>query len=229
MATNNLPDFLDQYCERVAPGLWNEPFNLLSNLAFIIAGALAWRLSSQMRKQMAGQVRDMALLTILLFVIGIGSGLWHVFANRVALLADSIPILLFINIYLLSCLFRVFSLSGRMVMVIFIVYHVINYSVQAALPADFLNGSIFYLPTWGLLLGVTIAAWKQQAVACRYYVDALIIFTVSLTFRTVDQAACETIPVGTHFVWHLLNAATLYLLMCGLIYNTAGYTSRPQR
>jgi hypothetical protein len=29
------PDTLDLYCERTAPGLWNEPLNALTNLAFI--------------------------------------------------------------------------------------------------------------------------------------------------------------------------------------------------
>jgi hypothetical protein len=228
MATDNLPDFLDHYCERVAPGLWNEPFNLLSNLAFIIAGVLAWRLLMRNRNQIAGRIWDMELLSLLLFAIGVGSGLWHMFANQWSLMTDSIPILLFINLYLLSCLFRIFSLPVTIGITIFIFYHIINYSIQSALPGDFLNGSIFYLPTWGFLLGITIAAWKQKAVASRHYVNALIIFTVSLIFRTVDQAVCEAIPAGTHFVWHLLNAATIYLLMYGLIYNTAVHISRPR-
>ena len=227
MPTNNQPDFLDHYCERIAPGLWNEPFNLLSNLAFIVAGILVWRLLKQQHEQITGPAWDMGILTLLLFTIGIGSGLWHLFANHWSLLADTIPILLFINIYLLSCLFRVFSLSLWRIIAIFLVYHVINYSIQSALAADFLNRSIFYLPTWIFLLGIGLTAWKLKLTAHRYYIYALVVFTLSLVFRTVDQSVCETIPTGTHFIWHLLNAVTLYLLMCGLIYNTAKHASRP--
>jgi hypothetical protein len=50
-------------------------------------------------------------------------------------------------------------------------------------------------------------------------------FTLSLTWRTIDVAACETFPPGTHFLWHLLNAAVLYVLLRTAIANgqiTAG-------
>jgi hypothetical protein len=39
------------------------------------------------------------------------------------------------------------------------------------------------------------------------------VFTVSLVFRTVDQAICGAFPLGTHFVWHVLNAAVLFVLL----------------
>ncbi len=81
--------FLDHYCERVAPGLWNEPFNLLSNLAFIVAALFVWHVLTQQRDHITGPTWDLGLLTSLLFAIGIGSGLWHLLANRWSLLADS--------------------------------------------------------------------------------------------------------------------------------------------
>jgi hypothetical protein len=43
------------------------------------------------------------------------------------------------------------------------------------------------------------------------------IFTLSLALRTVDDAACDRFPLGTHFVWHLLNATGLYLCVLGLL------------
>jgi hypothetical protein len=41
---------------------------------------------------------------------------------------------------------------------------------------------------------------------------------VSVTFRSIDMAVCgdtlfEGRKLGTHFVWHLLNALTLFLLL----------------
>lgn len=223
-----MADYLDHYCERIAPGLWGEPFNLLSNLAFIIAGIVVWRFFSRLRNNISGQTWDIGLLVALLFAIGIGSGLWHLFANSWSLKADTIPILLFINIYLLSCLFRLFSLSLAASLTIFTIYHVVNISVQSALPDDFLNGSIFYFPTWFFLSGITLFAWKLKLPGHDYYINALTIFTISLAFRTVDQAVCEIVPIGTHFIWHLLNAATLYLLMLGLINNSVANRHQPQ-
>ncbi len=39
------------------------------------------------------------------------------------------------------------------------------------------------------------------------------IFLVSLAFRTVDVASCGSLPLGTHFLWHVLNAVVLYRLL----------------
>ena len=35
------------------------------------------------------------------------------------------------------------------------------------------------------------------------------ILIVSLTFRTLDLPLCGTLPFGTHFPWHVLNAVML--------------------
>ncbi len=39
--------FIDLYCERTAPGFWNEPINAISNVGFVIAAILAWRVSQK--------------------------------------------------------------------------------------------------------------------------------------------------------------------------------------
>jgi hypothetical protein len=39
------------------------------------------------------------------------------------------------------------------------------------------------------------------------------LFAVSLAFRTADLPLCATLPSGTHFLWHILNAAVLYSLV----------------
>ena len=215
-----MTDYLDHYCERIAPGLWGEPFNLLSNLAFFIAAVVVWRIYLKQYNNITDHFWDIKLLIALFFAIGIGSGLWHIFATSWSLKADTIPILLFINLYLLSCLFRVFSLSVIAGISIFVAYHIVNISIQSTLPAEFLNGSIFYLPTWFFLLGITFFIWQLKLAGHQYYINALIIFSVALVFRTVDQSICGTIATGTHFIWHLLNSITLYLLMRGLLINT---------
>src|SRR3546814_7159311 len=102
-------DFIDLYCERVGPGLWSEPLNLVTNLAFILAGVL---LVVALRRAGPAVRRDPAIigLAVLVLVVGIGSGLFHSFATRWAALADVIPIALFILFYQLgraSCRDRV--------------------------------------------------------------------------------------------------------------------------
>jgi hypothetical protein len=45
---------------------------------------------------------------------------------------------------------------------------------------------------------------------------------LSVTFRTMDRLWCRDVAIGgyqigTHFLWHLLNAATLYLLLLAAV------------
>ena len=40
---------IDLYCERFGPGIWAEPINALTNLAFLVAAFAAWRLADQYR------------------------------------------------------------------------------------------------------------------------------------------------------------------------------------
>ena len=39
------------------------------------------------------------------------------------------------------------------------------------------------------------------------------VFLVSLCFRTIDREICAAFPLGAHFLWHLLNALVLWLLL----------------
>jgi hypothetical protein len=38
-------DPIDAYCERLGPGLWAEPLNAVTNLAFIVAAVICLRVS----------------------------------------------------------------------------------------------------------------------------------------------------------------------------------------
>ena len=68
---------IDNYCERLDPSFWAEPLNALSNASFIVAGMLLlqWR-----RLPMRSLPALALILTVL--VIGVGSFLFHTFANR---------------------------------------------------------------------------------------------------------------------------------------------------
>ena len=51
-----------------------------------------------------------------------------------------------------------------------------------------------------------------------YVVWAAAIFAISILFRSVDLSFCDQVvingrKVGTHFIWHLLNALVLFLLL----------------
>ncbi|MEM1343775.1 MAG: hypothetical protein AAGI34_04240 [Pseudomonadota bacterium] len=54
---------IDVYCERVSAAFWAEPFNALTNIAFIVAGLAA--IHAQGRKGGAGQGRELAAAALM--------------------------------------------------------------------------------------------------------------------------------------------------------------------
>ena len=87
---------LDLYCERLAPGLWGEPLNAISNVAFLVAVAVGWAACCKSDRTDAATAAVAALVA----VIGVGSFLFHTFANAWSIVADTAPITLFIYAYL---------------------------------------------------------------------------------------------------------------------------------
>jgi len=219
-------ELLDHYCERMAPGLWQEPFNLLSNLAFPVAAYLIYYHWRRVQPTTRATHWDISLLIGLCITIGVGSGLWHLLATRWALWADRIPILLFINVYLLSFLYRVFKLPIAMIIFLYILYHTFNSIVQIISSPFTLNGSLFYVPTFVFLLGITFRLYARHTNIYLTYAYATGVFFIALIFRTIDLRICNDFPVGSHFIWHILIAITVYILMIGLLKNSQSRVSR---
>jgi len=221
------------YCERAgAAGLWAEPLNAFTNLAFIVAAALAaMRL---VRTPGLGWRNgwDLWLLTLLLAAIGVGSGLWHTFATGWGLLADVLPITLFINVYLLSFGWRVLGLRWVGLPLLWVGYQAASVGLVALFGADALNGSVGYLPALAFLIGFAGWLWHKGRPLWRAMAAAALLFAISVTLRTLDVALCARLPLGTHFLWHLLNAALLFVLLNSLINATrpqgAGVSSAQQ-
>ena len=58
--------------------------------------------------------------------------------------------------------------------------------------------------------------------------SAAAVFLASVVCRSVDRAVCDAFPVGTHFVWHLLNSVVLYLSMRAFVLARAAGKKREQ-
>ena len=213
-------DILDKYCERITPNLWGEPLNAMSNLAFIIAGFYLARLLHSYKPRQYHQARDFFVLIGLIFLIGMGSFAWHLTAVTWALFADIIPILLFTSLFLVSFLYRVLNFSPTIIIVIIVIYQGLNYGVQTQFEPELLNGSLFYLPTFIFLCALSYLLFlKHKTLGLQtFYLSGL--FTIALIFRTVDLTMCNSFPIGTHFIWHLLIAFVLYRLSRLLIEHT---------
>ena len=207
---------IDAYCERVGAAFWAEPVNALTNLAFILAAIVgaAW-LRRQERLDLAG-----VWLVGLVVAVGIGSFLFHTVATLWALLADVIPITLFIVSFLVLTVRRFFRGPWWLALAVGAVFlpsaNVLSGGI-GRLVGDGLNGSEGYVPA--LLALVVCGAWLRRRghPGGTSLLVAAAIFTVSLTFRSIDEAVCDAFPLGTHFMWHLLNGLLLGWLLVSFV------------
>jgi hypothetical protein len=196
---------IDDYCERTGPELLSEPLNFASNAAFLVAAVLAL-----VRYRRSG-VRDRAIEAMLglLVVIAIGSGLFHSVATRWAMVADVAPIGVLVVVYLAYFLARVVGLPPRTVALAVVAFLAAS-ALASLVPRAWTNNSQSYLATAATMIAMAVVTWPTVG---RRVAVAAAVFAVSLTLRSVDMAACEAVPVGTHFLWHTLNGVLLYLLM----------------
>ena len=206
---------LDNYCERTNELFWSEPINALTNIAFLIAAYFAYKFW----KAKAGGEKEILVLTWILAIVGVGSFLFHTFATSRTMLADVIPIGLFIYLAIFSAAYRVFGLKRLAAMAVVIGFFGFNYLCEKYIPADWLNGSMMYIPALSALLTMTLVAKKMNLQAHKAFMAATIIFVVSLSLRSVDMLACDYTPmqIGTHFMWHVLNGLLMFNVIRGLL------------
>jgi hypothetical protein len=74
------------------------------------------------------------------------------------------------------------------------------------------------------MIAIVIALYWYRSRAADAILAVTIVFLLSFTVRTLDAEVCSVLPVGTHFLWHLLNAILLYILVRAAIVHAAPVT-----
>jgi hypothetical protein len=195
---------IDAYCERLSAGLWAEPLNALTNAAFVIA---AFVMARRLRR---ARLHTANLLVAILLAIGVGSFLFHTFASVWAGLADTLPIVLFVLIYLHAANRGFLGLDPVKSLL----------ATLAALAAGVLGAmrlgriewfasSSGYAPIPILILAYAWLMRRRTPETARGLALGGGLLILSITLRTLDEPFCATFPIGTHFLWHLLNALML--------------------
>ena len=200
---------IDIYCERIGPEFWAEPLNAISNLGFVVSATLLILLLDREKHARKDHATYWGLIA-LVFLIGIGSGLFHTFAVRWAMWADIIPITVFIVVYSFLALTRFVGLSRRASLS----WTAAVLALTAGLPAlTSFRGSTYLPAVIGMFaVGLFLRTLHQPRAVANSIIASGCIFALSLGFRTLDGPLCDTFPNGTHFLWHLLNAIVLYIL-----------------
>lgn len=196
---------VNNYCERIDASYWSEPVNAITNWAFVIAAVLAWRLAARAGDR-GGQV-----LAVILGLIGIGSYLFHTHAQIWSLWADVVPIQVFILVYVYLATVRLVGTpwwGGVLAVMAFVPYAALTARGLSSVVGS-LNGSIGYVPVPILIAGYAALLWRSRPQAARGLAVGAGILVVSLIFRSLDREVCAAVPLGTHFMWHILNAVML--------------------
>lgn len=208
--------YLDQYCERLAPGLWAEPLNALTNGAFFIAAYMAYYLA-----QKRGVLTPTSLsLIAIIIVIGAGSTAFHTFATYWAMLSDVLPILAYQIVFLMLYSRNVIGLGCAKRAGLLALFLATIFSF-GRLPSDWLNGSLQYAPALLFVGGLGVYHWWTRKREAHVLWLAACVFIVSLSFRSLDMQFCPNWPLGTHFLWHCCNALVLYFTARAYIVNSA--------
>ncbi len=193
---------IDAYCERTDPSYWSEPVNAVTNAAFVIAALIMWQ-------RCEGLAWGRALAAIL-GMIGIGSYLFHTHAQPWAAALDVAPILMFSLLYIFLANRDFWGWAWWLAALgaaAYIPYSMALTPVFGAVP--FFEISSFYWPLPLLIYAYAILLRHRAPDTARNLAIGASILCLSLAARSVDEPFCTAVPLGTHFLWHILNAIML--------------------
>ena len=201
---------IDEYCERHVPGLFEEPFNTMSNLVFIWAAVQAWNLAgrhsvrtwdSSPHHSLGNSRHRKCNLAHVCNAMG-----------KTRRLDPHSPVSALVSVAVLADMRRSEGCFCDRPVV-----RIPGVSILMMKVPPWLNGSILYAPTMFVLL--CLAAYHYMTRQPDRWLLALIaiLFCVALTFRSIDSVACVWMPFGTHFLWHLFNGALFYCAMRAII------------
>jgi uncharacterized protein (TIGR03382 family) len=197
-------DPVDVYCERLGPGLWAEPVNAATNLAFIFVAAL---LATRMERPCPPLC---LALVVILAAIGVGSGLFHTFANPVTALLDVGAIAAFVLLYVYAVNRHVLGWSrtnALLGLAALVPYFAVTGAIFAMLTGFAISAG--YWPVALLIAFYALGLRRRRPEFARGLAIGAGILCVSISARSLDMILCDALPLGTHFLWHLLNAAML--------------------
>ena len=205
---------LGLYCERIAHGEWQEPFNTFSALTFVCAGLLGlWFCLGKVKGDMLRV--SMALCTL---VIGVVSFIFHVHGTRLSLVYDLLPIIVFDILAAWAILSRGMNMPTETT---FLMTLFICITSLALTPLSNLYGFSFSgvehagFVSWLLLLSLFLMA-RGELSSGGTLLLAGVMLVFALFFKSIDIPQCAQYTHGTHWLWHMVNALASYLIIRGV-------------
>lgn len=194
------------YCEHSNLEFLAEPLNAISNIAFIFAGIGIYRL---LIKSGIQKVEYKAIL-ILIFLIGIGSFLWHATRNLYTMLLDVVPVALSFTLIIYVLLSK---LIGNKLIALLIAALLLpaRFFISSFASTDIISSLIRNAIIFATILVLVVWSFKKYGRVALEGLSVLAIYLLAISMRVMDLQICPTFNMGTHFLWHILNAVAVYL------------------
>ncbi len=194
-----------QYCESLEQFWLHEPLNVITNFAFFVGAYVLYKLIKK-------KGYDMHLGWFLIFfmiILGVGSLAWHAYHTIPTLLADIIPIYIFI-IFTFYFLLQSLTQNHKLTIVISTLTLFGYYIIFSFFPIlSIFQGSLKYV--FALLIFLFVNGLIVKKFGKEFsFILPLSILIGAIVFRIVDLYVCQIVPIGTHFIWHIAVALAVY-------------------
>ncbi len=198
---------LNNYCERQTSDFWGEPVNALTNLIFVLVGFV---LAFKTKKD------NLCLcLSVQIIFIGVASFIFHTFANRLSALLDVACIIFFGITYIFGVNLRFLNTSYLVAILLATLLIPFSFVISflTVITVGEINGSSWYISFVVLFLMYSFLLKNVFPNLSRALFYCAPFFVVSIILRSTDFIVCNSIPLGTHFIWHIMNSFLLGALV----------------
>ena len=202
---------IDAYCERTSDAFDAEPLNALTNAGMLVAAWAAARL--QRRRPNRDAAGLIAAMIVAIVMGGVGAFLFHTTAMVWAVAADMLPFLVFMLLVLWLTLTRFFAWPPVTAALGLVAFIAAILGGGALVPRGLLPAGAYYLLPLAILVVVATFLLHRRSPAGPSYLLAAFVFAAAFAARELDGPLCGAVPVGTHFLWHLLAALLAFILI----------------
>ena len=205
-----LPDGGPFYTETNTDHYIVEPWNALSSLAIVIP-AIYWLI--RIRKNIKDNL-FIAFCIPLLALGGTGSTLFHAFRSSSFLLVmDWLPIVILsfaVSMYLWQRVTKRWWLTAMIgaggFTIRYLLFRSATFSHHTSINIGyFISGLMIFLPALIVLVRTQWIKWWMLAVSVS-------LWGIALFFREADASGMFTLPMGTHFLWHIFSGIGAFFL-----------------
>lgn len=200
----NLYSSLPDHCEK-SWGLISEPIDTISNIAFFISAYFIYALFKR------NNIKDdyLQILLILVLLIGTGSTIYHAFRNPFTLIADQLPIYVFVvySIYLFVKYVTQNKILQYLVPVLLVIFQFIS---LANIPLFIFNMPTRHAVNLFFIAALSIWSYRKLGNLTLGIVPVLFTYALGIFSRAFDLIVCPINGFGTHFFWHISVAFAAY-------------------